>query len=527
MENHLPFILKKIKKERSLIFALLFMLCGSGTSQAQYGDLTYTGARTVRINFTNSVLQSGTLNYPGAIYRFLTANTSQHIGSDYPGNVNFALISIRGTVFNDANGLFGTSSNTVNGIGTNAGGELFATLYDVTNSAAIITVPVNADGTYIFDGINEGTSYSVYIGNVNTTLGQAALPTTTLPTGWVNTGENLRTVTGSDASVNGIVVLGTVNENVVNANFGIERIPTSTAQSFTITTPVGGSFRTLNGAGTTTDPGPLKGSDPEDQPTVGSLSGKIVLINTLPTNGNQLFYNNVRVTTTNFNITNYNPDLLQIKFTGAGSASTSFTYSYVDLAGKASASPATYAIDWTTVLPVKLVSFTAAQNASTVKLVWEVSAEINVEKYDVLQSSDGVNFNTIGNVNATGAQLYVYTDESPIAGVSYYRLRAVDIDGKISLSDIRKISFGSNSRVSVYPNPASNRVTLSITGELLNKAITMKLIAADGKVVLQSNIARTASTEMLDVSKVAAGSYILIITAKEGETVNSKIQIVR
>lgn len=498
---------------------------GIGTSPDYTAYFFYNNVNNFTLRFNHNInVANGTFNGPPSNF---SRYSSMHVGCDYAGDVNFTLVSVRGNVFNDVNGLNGTPLNTVDGAGTNVGGLLFATLYDVTNSAAFITVPVNADGTYVFDGINVGTNYSVYIGNVNTPLGQTAFPTRTLPAGWVNTGENVGTSAGNDGTVNGIIALGVVNANVTNANFGIERLPTSTSQSFSIPTPVGGSTRTLNGTGTSTNPGPLRGSDSEDQPTVGSLSGKSVVINSLPNNGNQLFYNGVQITTIHFSIANYNPSLLAIKFTGTGSTSTTFTYSYVDAAGKSSASPATYMIDWATALPVKLISFSALPNGNTVKLVWEVADELNVEKYEVLHSVNGVSFISIGATPATGSKLYAYTDQLPSTGVSYYRLRTVDNDGKISLSDIRRISFGANSTLSVYPNPASRIINLNLTGDILNKTVKIKLVATDGKIVLQSNIARTSAIETLNISKLAVGSYILIITTADGQVVTSKIQVVR
>ncbi len=178
------------------------------------------------------------------------------------------------------------------------------------------------------------------------------------------------------------------------------------------------------------------------------------------------------------------------------------------------------------VLPVTLLSFTAAPNGSSVDVRWEVGTEINVNKYEVLFSTDGVNFTTIADKQANASRNYVYTHGSPVTGVNYYRLKTVDNDGRISYSEIRKVTFGKSGGVVIYPNPASSIVNLSLSADMVNKSIKVSVIAADGKVVLQSNIANTSQTETLNVSNLPAGTYVVrIVTATN--MVNTTIQVVR
>ncbi|UFH56461.1 beta strand repeat-containing protein [Spirosoma sp. KNUC1025] len=137
---------------------------------------------------------------------------------DYTLNIS---LNISGTVYNDANGL---SDNTVSGTGTNAGG-LNAILFDNTTGKVAATTPVAANGTYSFTA-TAGDGYTVYVTSNTATVGSTTIPTITLPTGWVNTGEYSGTGAGNDGTVNGILPLGTVNTSVSTANFGIEQLPT-------------------------------------------------------------------------------------------------------------------------------------------------------------------------------------------------------------------------------------------------------------------------------------------------------------
>ena len=88
----------------------------------------------------------------------------------------FTTLSVSGNVFDDANGLNPTPNNTVDGIGTNAGG-LTAILINGSGNV-VSNATVNADGTYIFPIVDPGT-YTVLISTTAGTVGNPA-PTPSL-----------------------------------------------------------------------------------------------------------------------------------------------------------------------------------------------------------------------------------------------------------------------------------------------------------------------------------------------------------
>ncbi|MCU7615807.1 thrombospondin type 3 repeat-containing protein [Chryseobacterium sp. PBS4-4] len=140
-----------------------------------------------------------------------------------------------GNVFNDINGL---SDNTVNGIGTNAGG-VNAVLYNTTTGAVSQVVPVNLNGTYALSGLL-GMGYTIVLTTANPVIGSTMLPTSILPNNWTSVGENIGTTTGNDGTVNGIIPLGTPTSGLTNVNFGIDERPTANNNtSSTILNPEG------------------------------------------------------------------------------------------------------------------------------------------------------------------------------------------------------------------------------------------------------------------------------------------------
>ncbi|MDP3441235.1 MAG: hypothetical protein Q8T08_00100, partial [Ignavibacteria bacterium] len=137
---------------------------------------------------------------------------------------------LNGNVFHDINGL---TDNTVNGvgIGTASGTTLYANLL-TTAGVVLKNDAVSANGTYSYE-VSAG-SYKVQISTVQGTIGSSQ-PLTTLPAGWVNTGENVGTSAGNDGTINGILNATVVaNQFTENVNFGIEQRPvpeTNTAAS--------------------------------------------------------------------------------------------------------------------------------------------------------------------------------------------------------------------------------------------------------------------------------------------------------
>ena len=131
---------------------------------------------------------------------------------------------ISGNVFNDVNG---NTDNLVNGDPYTATG-LNAVLVDNSSGKVVAISPVNASGKFNFASVNYG-NYSVRITTNTATVG-ATPPAVSLPAGFVSTGEkncvNTAGCTGSEVTVDGIIVLGTVNSTITQVNFGIEQPPT-------------------------------------------------------------------------------------------------------------------------------------------------------------------------------------------------------------------------------------------------------------------------------------------------------------
>ncbi len=164
----------------------------------------------------------------------------------------------------------------------------------------------------------------------------------------------------------------------------------------------------------------------------------------------------------------------------------------------------TISMSRTTILPVDLIDFTAKAEALNIQLDWKTASELNNSHFVVERSIDGSNWTAIAKVDAVAEQTavnnYSYTDKTAAAGINFYRLKQVDLDGTTStFSTILAVKNESAINFNVYPNPATTQFTLS--GEQLDQTI-IHIIDAMGKTVeLQGNVegnSITYSTETLN-----------------------------
>jgi hypothetical protein len=249
-------------------------------------------------------------------------------------SVPFAIVSISGAVFNDANGL---TDNTVNGTVPNTGATLYANLLDASGVVLQSATVSTATGLYNFANLDSG-SYTIQISTNQGTVGSAA-PALALPANWVNTGEFVGTGVGNDGAVNGLLPVN-VAAAVGNANFGIEQRPVANTNTAANQTNPGGTNNVAVPATTfsATDGAP------------GTVAN--VRITAFPSNATSITINGTQYTAASFpsgGVTvptnaSGNPTQTILVDPVDGAMTVAFSYVALDNAGVASASPATASV---------------------------------------------------------------------------------------------------------------------------------------------------------------------------------------
>ncbi len=107
-------------------------------------------------------------------------------------------------------------------------------------------------------------------------------------------------------------------------------------------------------------------------------------------------------------------------------------------------------------LPVSLISFSAQpDDNSSVRLKWVTANEIDNAGFELEKSKDLKDIITVVKIPPVAKEgsthNYTYTDETPFQGTSYYRLKQVDLDGKITIYSWRSVVV--NQYYTIFPNP--------------------------------------------------------------------------
>ncbi len=110
------------------------------------------------------------------------------------------------------------------------------------------------------------------------------------------------------------------------------------------------------------------------------------------------------------------------------------------------------------VLPVTWLDFEARLENQVVKLIWHTAAELNNSHFVVQKSTNGFDFVDFGIVSGAGTTKniseYTFKDSKPYNGLTYYRLKQVDLDSTKDFSKIVAVTVHNNSgSLLVYPNP--------------------------------------------------------------------------
>ncbi len=551
-------------------FGTVFTIAGDGTADANYvtiynQDITLYANTTTYIRFlTNNLVDDGDtvyidnvkvqfLRYPQCyitkldvssvpayhhtttlLQHAFTATSTVTCLSPYDFGVAKNKISISGTFYNDANGV---TDNLVNGsaMGTVSGVPVYAYLVDTSNKVAFRTTVNSAAGTYSFPTADVLTNYKAVLSTSSVNLGDTPPPTCGVSGVWTNTGDaygvNNLAGTGIKAGVfNASIAVNTNISNVTNVNFGIERLPNSDNYLTTIPYPTIGQFIVLNGGA---NPPILSGNDPEDYVAGGVLTGKALIIDSLPNNA-ELQYNNIVVTKGQL-INAFNPSLLRVKITSAtmGSSSITFRYSYVDIALLKDPSPATYTLVWAGVLPAEGLMASVNLNGNLATVKWSTLSEHNTDHFTVERSLDNRTFIAVGsNITAAGnsSTKRDYQQPDNISSlmqndVIYYRVKLADIDGKFKYSNIVPLRLSQKPGVTIWPNPFQSSINVSITA-MSETVVDISIIDISGrniKTVTQSVSKGITTIAINGLTQLPAGPYLIEITDKKAGTTYQKV----
>ena len=171
----------------------------------------------------------------------------------------------------------------------------------------------------------------------------------------------------------------------------------------------------------------------------------------------------------------------------------------------------------TEVLPVELKTFYGKSQECNVILRWVTAWELNNEHFVIQRSYDAKSFEDIARVKGKFVKdtetYYEYEDMNQSKELIYYRLKQVDTDGKLTLSDVEMVSNRGCDflqSINVFPVPASDRLNIELSQR---DEVNIEVFDFLGKLLYSRLI--LGSHHIIDTDFLKNGVYLLKISGKD------------
>lgn len=167
-------------------------------------------------------------------------------------------------------------------------------------------------------------------------------------------------------------------------------------------------------------------------------------------------------------------------------------------------------------LPVELSSFSAQSKGGVVKLVWTTASEKNSDSFLVERAGYSKEFASIASVPAAGysqtPRTYSVTDQKPLAGNNYYRLKQLDRDGTFAYSQIVSVFLAGVDKQDLSAYGTSRRLNVQLNTSAVFEAL--RITDSMGRVLYTENMpAGTTGNVVREIPLRSAGAGVYIVQA--------------
>ena len=164
------------------------------------------------------------------------------------------------------------------------------------------------------------------------------------------------------------------------------------------------------------------------------------------------------------------------------------------------------------------------------RLEWVSDMKVETDYFVIQKLNDNgeyIDVETVNGAYVAGLTYYTGFDSEPGEGDNTYRVESVLIDGSVRVSDSKTVRFNNLDQVKVYPNPASDFITV----DLINyegTSVKIELFNQIGTVVRSYNIEKCiGEAYSMEVVKLNTGSYHLRVSSPGKRNVSKQFTIVK
>jgi choice-of-anchor B domain-containing protein len=148
-------------------------------------------------------------------------------------------------------------------------------------------------------------------------------------------------------------------------------------------------------------------------------------------------------------------------------------------------------------------------------LQWSTLSESNTSDFNILRSSNGIDYQPIGNIAAQGnsstLSSYQFTDSDLLSGISYYKIRQNDRDGSFSYSEVKSIQIISDREsLKIAPTVISGN-GLRLMNIDASRKYNFRVISSDGKTIAHRFTTNTGELHITFENPLTPGIYSLQI----------------
>jgi hypothetical protein len=176
-------------------------------------------------------------------------------------------------------------------------------------------------------------------------------------------------------------------------------------------------------------------------------------------------------------------------------------------------------------LPVRFLSINTSHNKENVPVInWSVDNEINIDRYELESSNDGLSFDKINTQSPSSSisstKNYSYIDNKALSEQVFYRVKAISMDGMIQYSKIVSINTKVNTTpsIKIYPNPATSG---NVQIEFKNAKLGFYSIEVNnmaGQLVYKENWTNKSGNEIKKINQtLTSGIYKIRVVNEVGE----------
>jgi Secretion system C-terminal sorting domain len=168
-----------------------------------------------------------------------------------------------------------------------------------------------------------------------------------------------------------------------------------------------------------------------------------------------------------------------------------------------------------TPLSISLTSLSVYPLQYSNVITWSTAEEVNNDYFVVERSTDSRTWVDLGKVVGAGnsniINRYSFIDDKP-QNLTYYRLRQVNYDGSITLSQMVKIDREKSEMVNVFPNPADDKLYFSVKQPFGN-TVSVRITDLSGDECFAQSFA-SDDIYSIDIKDFPNGMYLISIVGE-------------